>query len=372
MTTSVVAQKRYSTAKPAAIRNFEEAKNRYDLKEDEKALQFLAKAIEEDSLFIEAYLLRANIHAENKNLKKAIDDYRITIRISPDFFLNTYFTLGKLEFLDRQYEASYTHLSTFATNPKANSSMVSNAKRIMASCRFAEQAMANPVKFDPKNMGPGINSSDLEYFPAITADGSTFLFTRRPVNVSPGQQSADQEDFYVSTRSGVIWQAAMPVAEINTLANEGAPSLSADGQYLFFTACEERFKESARKTNGSCDIFITKKVGEKYGVARNLEAPVNTGIWESQPSFSSDGRTLYFVRAIKGSDGRTQQDIYVTRINDNSSWSEPIPLASNINTPYNESSVFIHPDDQTMYFSSDGHPGLGGLDIFVCRKLPTG
>ncbi|MFM9052631.1 MAG: hypothetical protein ACKOKF_10020, partial [Bacteroidota bacterium] len=264
MTTSVVAQKRYSTAKPAAIRNFEEAKNRYDLKEDEKALQFLAKAIEEDSLFIEAYLLRANIHAENKNLKKAIDDYRITIRISPDFFLNTYFTLGKLEFLDRQYEASYTHLSTFATNPKANSSMVSNAKRIMASCRFAEQAMANPVKFDPKNMGPGINSSDLEYFPAITADGSTFLFTRRPVNVSPGQQSADQEDFYVSTRSGEIWQAAMPVAEINTLANEGAPSLSADGQYLFFTACEERFKESARKTNGSCDIFITKKVGEKY------------------------------------------------------------------------------------------------------------
>ncbi|MFM9028329.1 MAG: TolB family protein, partial [Bacteroidota bacterium] len=242
----------------------------------------------------------------------------------------------------------------------------------MASCRFAEQAMANPVKFDPKNMGPGINSSDLEYFPAITADGSTFLFTRRPVNVSPGQQSADQEDFYVSTRSGEIWQAAMPVAEINTLANEGAPSLSADGQYLFFTACEERFKESARKTNGSCDIFITKKVGEKYGVARNLEAPVNTGIWESQPSFSSDGRTLYFVRAIKGSDGRTQQDIYVTRINDNSSWSEPIPLASNINTPYNESSVFIHPDDQTMYFSSDGHPGLGGLDIFVCRKLPTG
>ncbi|HRH67806.1 MAG TPA: OmpA family protein [Bacteroidia bacterium] len=81
---------------------------------------------------------------------------------------------------------------------------------------------------------------------------------------------------------------------------------------------------------------------------------------------------MYFVRAIKGSDGRSQRDILVSKIGDNSAWSEPVSVSDKINTPGDEMSVFVHPDDQTLYFSSDGHPGMGGLDIFMSKRSPTG
>ncbi|MFM7725062.1 MAG: tetratricopeptide repeat protein, partial [Flavobacteriales bacterium] len=224
---SAVSAQKYSTARPAAIRNFEEAKSRYNLREDEKALQFLAKAIEEDSLFIEAYLLRANIHTDMKQPEKAITDYRTAVRIAPDFFPNTFYTLGRLEFLTQQYESSYEHLSTYIALPKANPTMVSNARKIMASCMFAKTAVLNPVRFEPENLGPGVNTVAQEYFPAITADGSTFLFTRRIKSGGNGQRVMDQEDFYVSRKTSGAWQEAAPVVEINTKGNEGAPSLSA-------------------------------------------------------------------------------------------------------------------------------------------------
>jgi outer membrane protein OmpA-like peptidoglycan-associated protein/Tol biopolymer transport system component len=367
------AQKKYSTQDARAIRFFESALSNYNARQDDKALEAINEALQADPNFIEPYLLQANIYTDALQPQKAIDAYKQVVRINPDFSTNTYYLLGKLEFLVQQYDSSYVHLEKFTLNPKASENFKSIASRIMASCRFAQLSIKNPVKFDPVNMGESINSSHHEYFPAITADGTTFLFTRRIKSGGVGQRTTDQEDFYISKKVNKEWQPALPVTEINTSGNEGAPTLSADGQYLFFTSCEELYSENdARPTKGSCDLFIAKKVGDKFNGPRNLEEPVNSGAWESQPSFSSDGRTLYFVRAIKGSDGKKQRDIYVTRIDDFSNWSVPQPLSATINTPFDELSVFVHPDDQTLYFSSDGHPGMGGQDIFISRRTPTG
>jgi outer membrane protein OmpA-like peptidoglycan-associated protein len=99
---------------------------------------------------------------------------------------------------------------------------------------------------------------------------------------------------------------------------------------------------------------------------------VNTGLWESQPSFSSDGRTLYFIRGRITGYGIQEQDIYMSKIGDDRRWSEPVKLSSKINTSEEEEFVFIHPDDQTLYFSSDGHVGMGGLDIYMSRRQPDG
>ncbi len=369
---SVSAQKSYTSSVPKAVRAFENALKVYDQRMDEKALLYLNEAIEADPKFIEAHMLRANIYSDTKDYPKAIASYQEAIRLNPDFFPNNYYSLAKAQFYNGDYADATVNYEKFLAMPKINPGLAVTAKRMIQNSIFSEQAVKNPVPFNPVNMGANINTKDAEYFPAITADGHTFLFTRRGKSLSPERKNM-QEDFYVSTFTGKEWGLAKPLEEINTNGNEGAPSLSADGQYLFFTACEEMMESyGARKTKGSCDLFIAKKVGDKYNAPRNLELPINTGVWESQPSFSSDGRTLYFVRAIKGVDGKTQRDILVTSIGDHSEWSEPVSVSDKINTSGDEMSVFIHPDDQTLYFSSDGHPGLGGLDIFMCKRLPTG
>ncbi|MFM2208105.1 MAG: hypothetical protein RL213_2080 [Bacteroidota bacterium] len=370
---TAVAQKKYSTSDERAIRFFQSALSNYNARQDEKALSAIEEALQADPAFIEPMLLRANIYSDQRKTSKAIDSYRQAIAVNPDFFPNTFYSLGKLEFLTRQYDSAEVHLNRFLSYPSTTESFRTNAKRLSASCSFARESMKHPVRFDPKNMGHAINSTAQEYFPAITGDGNTFLFTRRIKKSDANGKISDQEDFYVSRKNNGAWADAVAVEEINTPGNEGAPTLSADGQYLFFTACEELYNDiEARSTKGSCDLFIAKKVGDKFNNPRNLEEPVNSGAWESQPSFSSDGRTLYFVRAVKGADGKKQRDIFVTHIDDRSSWSNPEPLSSKINTPYDELSVFIHPDDQTLYFSSDGHPGMGGQDIFMSRRTPTG
>lgn len=99
---------------------------------------------------------------------------------------------------------------------------------------------------------------------------------------------------------------------------------------------------------------------------------INTKNWETQPSFSSDGKTLYFIRGMVARDGIKNPDIYSSTIGPDGKFSEPVKLSDNINTSMGEESVFIHPDNQTLYFSSEGHPGMGGLDIFVSKKQADG
>ena len=104
----------------------------------------------------------------------------------------------------------------------------------------------------------------------------------------------------------------------------------------------------------------------------NLGTPVNSSHWETQPSMASDGRTIYYIRGSVARDGIKSMDIWTTTMDDEGAWSKPVKLGENINTPYQEESVQIHPDGRTLYFSSNGHPGFGGLDIFMSRKQADG
>ncbi|MFZ7144278.1 MAG: tetratricopeptide repeat protein, partial [Bacteroidota bacterium] len=347
------AQREYTSSVPKATRSFDAALKFYDSRLNDKALESLDNAIDADPKFIEAHMLKANIHSDLREYEKAIAAFKSAIAINPDFFINNFYGLATVEYLAGHYSEAKADFEKFISFPKISPAMSAKAKSMLANCTFAEEAVKNPVPFNPVNMGDSINSQYEEYFPAITGDGKTFLFTRRIKTVNSDGRKFEQEDFYLSSMGTNGWRNAQPVTEINSDGNEGAPSLSADGQYLFFTACEELYRTSnQRKTNGSCDIFIAKKVGDKYTNPRNLDLPVNTGAWESQPSFSSDGRTLYFVRAVKGSNNVSQHDIFMSRIGDDARWSDPVSVSSKINSSSDELSVFIHPDDQTLYFSS--------------------
>ena len=369
----VSAQPKYSSKNPKAIKAFENAIRCFDQHVDDKAIQYLHDALKEDPAFTDAYILEANVFEEQRHYELAIEAYKQSFQIDPDYFPNSYYTLGKIEFRIAQYDSAKIHFAKFLTYKDIRPDLSERANQFMKNCVFAAEAVNHPVPFNPVNMGDSINSADEEYFPAITADGKTFLFTRRLKAKNEFGQSMMQEDFYISHFEKNHWTKAQPVSEINTNGNEGAPSLSADGQYLFFAACKELGGYPGnRKGKGSCDLFISKKIGDKFQSPRNLDEPVNTGLWESQPSFSSDGRTLYFIRSSRSKDDKSNRDIFVSTINDSSRWSEPTPLNGTINTSGDEESVFIHPDNQTLYFSSDGHPGMGGLDIFMSKRQPDG
>ncbi|MFH1004301.1 MAG: OmpA family protein [Bacteroidota bacterium] len=371
------AQQKYSSENKKAIKYYEEALRYYDGMKLEEARQYLLKSIIEDDKFVESHTMLGYIYSDLQQPQKAIKEIQKAISIDPNFFPGNYFSLGRLLIGTGKYKDAEVIFEKYLSSSPSNPDMKKMAQRDVLNCEFAMGAIQNPVPFKPENMGYGINSANDEYFPSITADENTFLFTRKlPAPAGKGQGAKDgwQEDFFINTKVNGKWDKVHGIgANINTDGNEGAPCLSADGQILFFVACENDFGYGAkRKGYGSCDIFFSFRNGGDWMAPENLGAPVNSPWWETQPSFASDGKTLYFIRGVVDKNRKRQKDIWSSTLGDDGKWSNPTKLSDIINTSGNEESVFIHSDNQTLYFSSDGHPGMGGLDIFVSRRQPNG
>lgn len=374
--TSCKAQTPLSTNSKKATKAYNLALQYMDRYQYPEALAELQKAKKEDPNFVEAYMLQATLHMELRQWAQAEVEFEKSFGINPTFFPAAYYDCAQAEMKQGKYAEAKAHFQTFldrkrsATPPR----LIESAEDGIASCDFAINAMAHPVPFNPINMGTATNSKDCEYFPNVTADDNTFLFTRNAqITNANGVGMRSQEDFYVSYRDeNGNWSPAMNMgAPINTPANEGAPSLSADGRYLYFAACEEmEGYGGGRQGYGSCDIFFTQKVNGQWTRAVNVGAPVNTPAWETQPSFSSDGRTLYYISNRR--DGLGNSDIWMCMLSDSGKWGKPVNLGATINTPGKEEAVFIHPDNQTLYFASDGHIGMGGLDLYMCRRDSSG
>ncbi len=360
----------YTSTNKKAISAFENAVKLFQSGKDDEAAKELLKAIEKDANFIEPHLLYAEILQVKKQSEKAIDEYIKAISISPGFNLNNFYNLATLEIGIGRYDDAKKDYERFLKKVHLNPDTKDIAERNLANCNFAINAMKNPVPFDPKNMGAAINSSFDDYFPAVTADEQTLLYTRN----NRTETLPMQEDFLISKKVDNVWQPANLIGNgINTVGNEGAPCLSVDGQLLFFVACQENAAGAyagGRKGYGSCDIFYSEKVGDKWATPFNMGNVVNTNQYETQPSFSADGKSLYFVSARQGGIGET--DIYVSTLKPDGSWGFPRNLGPQINTPGKEESVFIHPDGKTLYFGSNGHVGMGGLDLYVSRMDEKG
>jgi flagellar motor protein MotB len=235
------------------------------------------------------------------------------------------------------------------------------AVKAIKNCEFALKAMKKPIPFNPVSVGNGINTKDDEYWPSITADGHTLIFTRQ-LNKSnnPGFRGIVQEDFYISHYSENAWQTAYNAgAPLNSSQNEGAQTLSSDGSYMFFTGCNRP------SGLGQCDIYFSALNNGKWTEPANIGGPVNTNKWESQPSISADGKTLYFSSSRPGGIGG--KDIWYSRLNSKNQWSEPVNMGPSVNTEGDEMSPFIHFDGRTLYFASDGRIGMGGYDLYMSK-----
>jgi hypothetical protein len=218
------------------------------------------------------------------------------------------------------YERALIHYRAYLDQKDISVKNGALARRNVLNCEFAIEALKHPVQFSPVDMGKGINSSEDEYWPSITADGLTMMFTRqgRPAERGMNRVPA-QEDFYLSYYGENGWSAAVNAGPpLNSPANEGAQTLSSDGSYMYFTACDRPGGA------GSCDIYFSSFSSGKWSMPVNVGSPVNTSYWESQPSVSANGRMLFFSGNRPG--GLGGKDLWYSVKKKDNSWSQPVNM----------------------------------------------
>lgn len=348
----------YTTEKTAsrkALKRYEKAVALSRASQYPEALEAVESTLAVDSNFIDAGLLKGAIFYDLGRYADAVLAYEKALALNPAYQPDAWYQLAITTWKQENFSAAAGHFEQYlklSTNP---SNTWARAERYLSNARFAAEAVKHPVPYEPKPLPGAVNTAGNESLPVFTADGSTLVYTF---------MIGGREDLYASRLVDSVWQAGEPIEAVNTPQNEAAQALSADGKLLIFTACNRM------GAMGSCDLYFSEWRNGVWTEPKNMGAPLNTGAWESQPSLSADGRTLYFASERSG--GKGGRDLWISSRQKNGRWGEPVNLGDSINTSSNEASPFIHPDGQTLYFMSEGHPGMGGYDLFYARKTAAG
>ena len=345
----------YKTASGKAKSNFEKGRELARMANFPDAIKKLDDAIAADPKFIDAFALKAGVCNSQKDYKGAEAALEAALAISDSYDTDMWFSLAQTEKNQEKYTEAIEHYQQFLASGSTSEAALKQARSNMENCKYIANAIAHPVPFDPKPLSQAINSNEFsEYLPCLTADGETLIFTRR---------EKGDEDFMISHKVNGDWSPASRIDKINSPQNEGAQTVSADGKFLVFTACNRR------DGLGSCDLYFSELGQNGWSTPKNMGEPVSTKFWESQPCLSADGQTLYFASGRPG--GQGGQDIWMSK-RESSGWSVPTNMGSNINTPLDEAGPFFHQDNETIYFMSNGYPGMGGFDLFLSRKDENG
>ncbi len=326
------------------------------------AIKMINEALKIDSKFVDAYLSLAGIDANMKNYPGSVSNFEKAMSLD-SIYTNYYLLPYSISLAGcGRFTESLQAVNKFLAIPGLNDRSKKSGEFRKKTYEFAiEYANTHPVKnyvFAPVNLGDSVNTANLEYFPSLTIDGKQLFFTRR---------IGGNEDIYESVLENGKWGSAfrLPGRINSTSFNEGASNVSQDGKWMIFTGC------NFPKGLGSCDLYISYLTKDGWSEPQNLGPNVNSEFWESTPSLSPDKRDLYFSGNMPGGFGG--KDLWVCHRDDNGRWSEPYNLGPEINTAGDESTPFIHADNQTLYFNSTGLPGYSEKpDLFVTRKLPDG
>ncbi len=212
------------------------------------------------------------------------------------------------------------------------------------------------------NMGHRINSPYADYAPALNRDDNLLIFTtRRDLSRDPLEPSR-QENIYYSKNEGGVWLTARPIEELNTDLNEGSAVLSKDGKTIYFSRC------FAPDSYGNCDLYMARlQADSTWGEFTNLGYLINSTAWDSHPSLTPGGDTLFFASDRIGGFGLS--DIYFSVKNSKGEWQKAQNAGPIINTRHNDVSPFYHPREKILYFSSNGQLlNFGGYDIYKTQR----
>jgi outer membrane protein OmpA-like peptidoglycan-associated protein/tetratricopeptide (TPR) repeat protein len=347
-----------------AVQFYEKAFEKASQNETREAISFLQQATEADENYADAWIALGRMQLEIKNYPYSLVCFRRAQYIDLNYFKPHLISYATGLAGSGDFQKALETITKYVEQVKPTGAQLELALSRKRSYEFANQlekeaqAEKSTTVFAPKNLGPSVNSKMSEYLPSQTIDGTQLFYTRRVDTYN--------EDFYGSTRiKNSNWESAQPLkGSLNTPQSEGAMMISQDGTLLVFTGCYRP------DSYGGCDLYISTKTKDGWSAAKNLGSRINSEQWESQPCLSPDKRELYFASRRTGGYGGS--DLYVSRLQENGQWGDPINLGPKINSPADEQCPFIHADNQTLYFTSSYWQGYGDDDLFLARKQTDG
>ena len=290
---------------------------------------------------------------------KAISYYEFALQNGADVPSTAYFDLGELYLLNENLQKAVETFSRYKELNKADKAAQLKADEALNMASTAMALMSVPRNITVHNFGGIINTGHTEYNPVVSADESVMAFTALRPNTGK-TRSGDKfiEEVYISYNDHGSWTEPK-VIPIASQYNVGTAGISPDGQKMLI------FMGSVTDPGS---LFQITKAGEGWGKPGLIAPTVNhPKFLETTASITPDGKTIYFASDRKG--GRGGLDIYRTTLQANGTWSSPVNLGPQVNTKANEDAPFIHPDQKTLFFTSDGHNSMGGRDIFVTKLL---
>ncbi len=354
------AQK-YATQSSKAIKLYEKANDFFRKRQFDEGISNLQKSLKIDPNFTDAHYRLATTFELFQKFEEAAASYKRVIETQPDNprYQGVFIIVARNELNQGKYqEAKQYAEKSVVLNPK-NDKNTEVANMLIDICKYAIEGMKTPLDFKPKLLEKPLNQFKLQFFPVLTGDEQTIVFTAR--------KDDRTDDLFISNYAGNAWSEPKSISEkINTPDNEGTCSISADGKVFVFTYCANI---NMRRSYGSCDLYISYKTGEEWSEPQNLGPNVNSPAKDTQPSLSADGKTLYFSSNRAGSLGGL--DIWVSKLGDDGKWLPAQNLGKNINTSGNEESPFIHANNKYLYFSSNGYPKMsyGGADLYQSELI---
>jgi len=348
------AQEEYSVDNPRIKKWYESARQLIKEREFDGGISLYKKCLVKEPTFVEAHWALASIFKNLGDLERSfyhLDQYYLGTDKS-GISVPKLMILVKAYFKNGFYgkaKACLDQIQLYQIPADQDDSL------LIASVAYAYKNQKTKAGVMPKALPSSVNRYLTQYFPTLTIDNNTLIFTKRA-----GASGSYDEDLVVSYREAGIWSPATLLSNnIHSEFNEGAASISADGRTLIFTMCDKG------QTFGNCDLFISRKYGEVWSNPENLGKVVNSKNWDSQPSLGADGNILYFSSDRSG--GMGKRDIWYTQRVDNT-WIQPKNMGNIINTLKDDVTPFIHTNGENLVFASNGRVGFGGYDLYMSEQ----
>lgn len=352
----------YSIIDSRAIKLYQEGEELTLARQYDQALAKYQAAITREASFLEAYIKAAQLLITQGKLDEAekialvgksrLGGKNATPRIKADYgwlFSNLFLQQGKFTEAYRQFQ----EVDPLFDEAFKKSMYYTELKKHID---FLGTQLGDVRSIEKERLQGPLNGFKLQYFPVLTADGEQILFTKRD-----GTGNFDKEDIFTAfVKADGGWTEPQSIAQnINSQFNEGTCTVTADGKILIYTSCD------APDSQGSCDLYVAYQVEGIWQRPTNMGTKVNSRSWDSQPSLSADGRILFFSSNRRGGFGGN--DIWYTIRQNDGTWSDAKNLGTTVNSPKDEISPFMFFNNEILFFSSDGHQGFGGMDIFLSR-----
>lgn len=332
------------------------------------ALSAYQAILANDSSNARANFMAGMCHIESANKPQALPYFQKAYQLSPNISPRVLYYIAYANHLSYQFDTAITYYTRYLNTleDKANVALSAKEKKDdrartlkhIAECETGKRLVANPdSNVRIRNLGPTINSPYPDYGPIITPDEKYLYFTSKREGTTGGGKDAKSdyfEDIYFSENTDSGWTNPQPLdSTINTSLHESCIAISSDGAELYLYIDNDQFKG---------DIFHSKMIGDTWTKPQPFSIMINSDFIENSMALSQDGQTLFFSSDKPGGIGG--KDIYMSKKKKGGGWETPQNLGYDINTSYDDEGPFLAADGKTLYFSSKGHAGMGGYDLF--------